>query len=103
MSISTSAISLHKSQAMEPCTDLDFCRDLNPRGGNIRVVQPPKQMVAGIPEVVGMGPSVPGLHGSSYSAASAANFMRLDTIDLGSVDPSRVANKEGIDQILNVQ
>jgi hypothetical protein len=61
-------------------------------------------MVAGIPNVaVGMGPSVPELHGSSYSAASAANFMSLDTIDLGSIDPSQVANREGIQQILNVQ
>ena len=102
MSISTSAISLHASQAMEPCSDLDFCRDPNPRGGNMRTVQPPKQMVAGIPEVgVGMGPSVPELYGSSYGGK--AKFMKLDTIESEPVEASRVAFKEGVDQILNVK
>lgn len=135
---------------MEPCTDLDFCRDLNPRGGNIRTVQPPKQMVAGIPDVsVGMGPSVPELHGSSSNSdrvggrvgvwgAFWATIQRqwqeqqvqeqgqqdegqeqqveekdsqrnlhgatmLDTIDSIPVEMSKVAFKEGIDQILNVK
>ena len=99
MSISTSAINDVRPTAAEPCQDLDFCRDLNPRGSNIRNVQPPQQVVSGIEAGVGMGGPVPGLHGSAYGIHMHRKKPRWKPLRKSCRQRKGVAFREGVNQI----